>query len=289
MPQPRLTERDEAILDDLYRLRYMTGSQIERQHFTSTSARNRRLALLIERGFIRSFDISNVPERVFRLSPLGARIVAGGRGVEVADLHLFRADRRVPQDHYFMRHHLAGVDLRLALESHFGRSEIGFIPEFSKYPAAHGGLDSYLKDEVSYGADTIRHTPDGLFKLDLNGRLMLHFIEVDRGTEVISNPKNGVLKFIRYYALYLKSGRYRRFGKTYKSDPLTALMRVLIVTLSDERVKSIRETLTDKVGARSNTLDPFLITTLDRALDEPGGAVWLSLNSSKRKLLRLTG
>jgi uncharacterized protein YjiK len=47
--------------------------------------------------------------------------------------------------------------------------------------------------------EVINYTPDGVFALEKNNRTALFFLEIDRGTEVLSNPEKGFSKAINFY------------------------------------------------------------------------------------------
>ena len=87
---------------------------------------------------------------------------------------------------------------------------------------------SFLKDPEQ----RINFTPDGVFALEKDGNAALFFVEIDRGTEILSNPDKGVLKAIYFYYNYFISGKYQRYTEDFKCQPFKGF-RVLLVTTTE--------------------------------------------------------
>ena len=60
-----VTERDVAILLDLYSYRYLTFSQLARLHFPSSASAYQRLRILKRAGYVKIFNAPAIPERIF--------------------------------------------------------------------------------------------------------------------------------------------------------------------------------------------------------------------------------
>ena len=122
----------------------------------------------------------------------------------------------------------------------------------------------------------LSHTPDGVFALEKNGKVALFFLEIDRGTEVVSNKDKGVLKAIRFYAQYLMDGKYQRYAKDFDVDSFKGF-RALFVTTSEERRQNIRDAAAT-LGVSQKALQFLWIATGFRVLLMPGpfGYIWLS-------------
>ncbi len=239
-----ITERDLAVVLDVYKYRYVTAAQIQRLHFPSLQTTYRRLRALVELGYFKTFAVPNIPERLYHLSQSGAELVAAQLNVEVADLKWSQTSH-APKDYYFLRHFLKAGDFRIALKLACRESDIrllGFIPEYYGEKTRGGSPVKYIKDFVCDIADAsvkMNHTPDGVFALMKNQVPALFFLEIDRGTEVISNADKGVLKSVRFYLNYLASGGYSRYQEDFQCSPFKGF-RTLIVTTSMTRIDNIR-------------------------------------------------
>ena len=247
-----LTERDVALLCDLYKYRYLSVSQIRRLHFPSLQTAYRRLRALMALGLIKSFLAPHITEHIYYLDMAGAIQVAGSLGVEVSELR-WTQNARTPKDYYFLRHFLAVSDFRIALTGACGESGIrllGFIPEYYGEKSERGLVTKYIKDYVCDIGDHSRkmtHTPDAVFALEKNGRPALFFLEIDRGTEVIGDEEKGVLKCAKFYLNYLVGGQYRRYEADFGCAPFKGF-RALIVTTSEQRVENIRQAVTTRLS-----------------------------------------
>ena len=244
MPYQQIMDRDLEVVQSIYQHRYLTSSQVQALHFPSATTRNRRLQRLIEHGFIKPFSISNVADRLFKITRKGAQVVASYQGVDIEDLH-WNPNTATPSDHFFMRHFVAVNDYRLALtqaEAPNGVRLRGFIPEYWGTKHQSGRVIKYLRDRTNNMFDPgqqISHTPDAVFCMDIAGKSALFFLEIDRGTETLSNPGKGFLKMIRFYLSYLKSRDYRRYAEDFGVD--FDLFRMLIVTTSQARTKNMKQ------------------------------------------------
>src|SRR5215469_478033 len=209
-----VTRRDLAVLVELYKHRYLSVSQVQRLHFPSLQTAYRRLRALREQGMVEGFVVPNIPEHVYYLSELGATEVAGELGIELAGLKWSKHSRS-PKDYYFLRHFLKINDFRIALAqgcSDAGMKLLGFIPEYIGSRTAEGGMARYIRDvvcDVGNGRRELGHTPDAVFALEKNGMPALFFLEIDRGTEVVSDPEKGVLKACRFYLNLLVGGGFQ--------------------------------------------------------------------------------
>lgn len=245
----KITDRDLRVVDTVYRYKYMTGTQIQRLHFPSETTRNRRLRRLTDEGLLEAFQILNIPERLFKLSRDGGTLVAGRLGIALEDL-LWNPSTKKPKDYYFMRHLLGINDFRITLELACteGTPDLrGFIPEYYGTKKQSGKVIKYVRD-VTFGItdphEHIPHTPDAVFCLEKEGRPALFFLEIDRGTEVLSNPQKGVLKMIRFYLGYLAGGGYTGYSEDFKTEEPFSTFRALIVTSSKKRAQNMREAAT---------------------------------------------
>lgn len=243
----RLTERDTAVVVDVYKYRYLKASQIADLHFPSQQTANRRLRSLVDQGYISYFTVPNIEERIYRITTAGAKLVAQVLGVAPGDL-LWSKGTSPPKDYYFVQHFAAVSDFRIMLTKACEGSEVdllGFIPEYYGKRHASGRVTKYIKDvvfDVRNPREKISHTPDAVFALSKGGKPALFFLEIDRGTESLSNPERGVYKMIRFYEGLAKSGRFKGYGEDFGGAEFK-VFRLLIVTTSPVRVRNMRETL----------------------------------------------
>jgi hypothetical protein len=110
----KLTERDIAVLLDLYQYRYLSGSQIERLHFPSQQTMWRRIRALLDLHCIKAFTVPTLEERLFYLDKKGAEFTAIALQKDIQDLDWHRQTKQ-PKDYYFVRHFLAINDFRILI------------------------------------------------------------------------------------------------------------------------------------------------------------------------------
>ena len=204
---PKLTTRDVSLLLDVYKYRYLSVSQLERLHFPSKRTMQRRLKALTSLKCLKSFSPPNITERIFYLDREGAEIVAGELHVDVSDLQWYRYSK-TPKDYFFLKHFLAINDFRILLTSASRISPmklLGFIPEYVGEKTTQGNVKKYIRDsvcDIANNAVSYSHTPDAVFALEKDGKAALFFAEIDRGTEIVSDPEKGFLKCIKFYLNY---------------------------------------------------------------------------------------
>jgi hypothetical protein len=278
----KLTERDVALLQDLHAHRYLSVGQVQRLHFPSEQTTYRRLRTLRAAGLVRTFQVPGVDESLVTLGKAGAAQVAGALGRALAELSWSeKAD--LPKDHCFTRHTIAVNDVWISLRQACARGDVrllGFIPDAQGARSQAGGATRYIRDAVtvrSDGTGTISHTPDAAFALARGDRAALFFLEVDRGTEVVSDPARGVLKSIRFYVQYLTTGGYQRYARDFGVGGFRGF-RALYVTTSESRAASIR----DAAGAAEGPAKArrFLWVATFEQVERSGvlGCTWRSLD-----------
>ena len=242
--QALITERDVAVLVDVYKYRYLSVSQIEALHFPSLQTAYRRLRALTAGNYLKSFTVPGIPERVFYLDKSGAEVVAGEMLVEQDALKWHRVSQS-PKDYRFLRHFLAINDFRISLTLACQQNPItllGFIPEYIGEKTTGGYVKKYLRDnvcDVRRNTQQLSHTPDGAFALEKDGKAALFFVEIDRGDEVVSDPNKGVLKSIVFYFNYWAAKRFTRYQQDF--DREFNVFRALFITHSLKRLQNIRE------------------------------------------------
>jgi hypothetical protein len=240
-----LTERDSEVLLSLHRYRYLSMEQLRRLHFSSPQTARRRVRLLSDAGYVDDFRPEGSDERLVTLGEKGAEVVSGQLALPVDALGW--KNRHKPKDYYFLKHFMAINDFRITL-AHACRAQqsielLGFIPEYEGETSSKGVVRKYIRDVVADSTSngkTITHTPDGVFALAKDGRAALFFLEVDRGTEVVSDAEKGFLKTIRFYLNYLLGNGYQRYKSDFKVGDDFRAFRVLVVGPTKRRLENIR-------------------------------------------------
>lgn len=241
-----VTARDVEVLLSLFKYRYLTLSQLERLHFVSAQTAARRLRLLAGAGYVSLFRSPAVTDRVVLLARGGLRLVAERLAIPPAGLERSRA-RFQPKDHLFLRHALAIADFRIALTTACARREdvhfLGFLADHVVERTDRGRISRFTRDcaaDITRRGDQVAHTPDGVFALECGGVSALGFLEIDRGTETVSDRERGVAKILRFYLNYLAGGGFSRYQEVFGVTGPFAAVRVLIATTSKRRIESIR-------------------------------------------------
>ena len=253
---PQLTSRDVSLLLDIYKYRYLSVTQLARLHFPSRRTAYRRLQALTTLKCLKAFSPPNIPERIFYLDSEGAGIVAGELHVDVSDLQWYRY-AKTPKDYFFIKHFLAINDFRILLTQACLISPmrlLGFIPEYVGEKTTQGNVKKYVRDnvcDIANKAVQYSHTPDAVFALEKEDNAALFFAEIDRGTEIVSDPEKGFLKCILFYLNYWTSGKYTRYqddfgGKSFKT------FRTLVITTSQARLEHMREAVTKMPFSQTN-------------------------------------
>lgn len=278
----RFGERDSQILLTLYKHRFLTISQVQRVHFPSQQTAYRRMRILRQAGLVSAFTVPNIGECIYSVARKGMISVSASLGVEPVELK-WTDIKTKPKDYYFMRHFLGINDFRISLSRACSNSEVslmGFIPDYYGERTTDGGVAKYIKDvvcDIASERKDVSHTPDGVFALERNGKTALFFLEIDRGTEVVSNAERGVLKSLRFYVNYLLEGKFQRYAKDFQVESFRGF-RSLYVTSSATRLENIRRA-TDALNISQKAKRFHWISTFERvnekSIFEP---IWVSID-----------
>lgn len=243
---PAMTARDIELLVSLFKFRFLSLAQVERLFFPSAQTTNRRVRILGAEGLVAAFRPPGYPDRIVSLTRKGLEAVAGILEVPVAAIGGAPARTR-PKDYYFLRHFLAVTDFRIALTKACAQRDdvrlVGFLADHVVERTDQGGLRRLTRDlaaDISRGGEPVAHTPDGVFALASGDTVALFFLEVDRGSETVSDRERGVAKILRFYLNYLASGGFARYQSVFGVPAPFAAVRVLMATSSERRIKTIR-------------------------------------------------
>jgi hypothetical protein len=272
-PEMVLTDRDCAIIKMVNDCRALRGDQIETLFFQSKSTAQYRLQRLFHHEFLnRSFltVVSGGPASspaIYTLGKRGATVLVERFGYDRENLRLIRSGAIA---WHLLEHLLKVNDIRIAI---------------TQAAAAQGWTLEDWRDETSFRAypDYVTLTdrqgkqlekpvfPDGYGCLSTPRGTTRFFLEVDRGTEVLSKfaPQVAV------YEAYVDSGQYQtRFQ--------ARSLRVLVVTTTERRMKGL-QTTTVKAGGDGK----YWFTTFERITPATilTGAIWQRLGEDVRQPL----
>jgi hypothetical protein len=276
-----ITDRDEEIITDIYNYRTLSTRQIERLHFPSLQTAQRRLRILAAAGYIKKFEALNIDDDLYQISQSGINRIAANLKVSVNALKWPRASEP-PKDYYFLNHLLAINDFRISLRLACLNDSsdirlLGWIPEYFGEKRDKYGLVKYLKDSLyDDQQNLITHTPDALFALTNEEAAALFFLEIDRGTETISDESKGVLKCLKFYLYYLTNKQFQRYQEDFHRA--FKFCRILFVTSSAARVNNIRGILGNYFFPRDKNIKSMIWLT-DRtniSEDKLFKPIWLS-------------
>lgn len=290
MHQPQITDRDIKVILDLYKFRYLSTSQVERLHFPSRQTANRRLRALVQAGYAKGYHAPGIEDRIFYLAPNGAEIVANTLQIPPDQLH-FRRIVDAAKDYYFLKHFLQLNDFRLALQQALATQDevslLGFIPESYGEKTEKGGVVKYIRDfvcDLKIKTERIYFTPDAVFALEKAGRPALFFLEIDRGTEILSDPQKGFLKCVNFYYNYFISKKFQRYHEDFRCQEFKGF-RVLFVTTTPTRLANMRSA----VGQLEHQETRFVwVTTSDKITKETiFHNIWQSLDDTDGRVYRI--
>ena len=294
MDGDRLMDRDIQVILDVYKYRYLSVSQIASLYFPSFQTARRRLRAMTADGYLDGFTAPGMPESVYYVTRKGVDVVASYLNVPIANLKWVKSTRS-PKDHYFLGHFLKTNDFRINITkacrtSNSGISLLGYIPEYYSEKTSTGGAVRYIRDficDVRDPARLIHHTPDAVFALEKDGKPALFFLEIDRGTETLTDPEKGFLKCLQFYLSYWVDGKYQKYSDDFRCKPFESF-RALFVTTSQERLDNMRK------AAKDAYVDPpivkkFIWITTDDSIagDSMFEPIWLSADINDKSLYKI--
>ena len=249
-PGAIITERDREILRSLDEYRLLTTEQVQRLHFPSAQTTLRRLRRLeTERLVARQRSLALATQAV-TLTTRGAAVLRNGDDHAEAFRRAPGRPTRLPGE-FFLRHTVAVNDFRIALKLdaclRHDVELLGVVADAERSAAGPAVQPrAVLAESVAFEGERgerLAHVPDLAFGLRRDGRQALFLVEVDRGTEVIGDPKRGVGLFVRFYLRALVAGGFRGLGARLGGQAGFKGFRVLVVTTSRARVEAIRDRL----------------------------------------------
>lgn len=253
----RLTPRDIALVDAIYRCRVLRRDQAQRLFFPSKNTANQRLKLLHQHGFLarRRLPVEygqGSGQALYLLGGRGAALVAAQLGVDVAEIGWRRTHNHVSSP--FLEHTLMINDVRLAVEA--AASQQGYqIETWLREEELKVAPDRVWVETQARQRRRIAIVPDAYFRLSTAGHRACFFLEADRATET----QGRWAQKIRAYLAYVHSGSYlRRYG--------SRSLRVITVTTGEKRMVNLVRTTAQVCRADEQRL--FWFATLDQIAPE---------------------
>jgi Replication-relaxation len=240
-----LTARDLALLEDVWRFRFLTTSQIEasrrcdpkeENRFVSRLTLTRRLKLLFHHRYLRRIArplAQGSREPVYLLDNEGARVLSRTYG-EVTSIPPSRLPGTVALDHL-----LDIVQMRLSLMAAGTESDGYALLEW--LPGERARFRVAL-EEPGRKKQSVTVIPDGAAIVRLGGHRHYAFVEMDRGTE----PQRTIAAKGRAYLAYWESGG---FAEDF-NVPVGLGFRVLFVAPTLKRAQTILRAVGSLDGPR---------------------------------------
>lgn len=266
LPPFRLTQRDVAIIQAVYTHRVLTTPQINTLFFETSmgsgtgtvgSRCRHRLKCLYRHGYLHRDHPPVKPAEgrrpfIYMLGKRAVPLLAQVYGLLPEEIDWKPAHKKVSW--YFLAHLLATNDARVAIEVAADRRGHNLIEWQDERTLRGKEMKARVTIKTSKGRD-LQYTvvPDGYFQLFVSNETdryeYRHLIEIDMGTE----SGRRFSRKLKGYLSYWESGQYRdRYG--------TDILRVLIVTTGEKRMKNLKE-IAERVGVMDGV---FYFTTFDR-------------------------
>ena len=241
-PHIHLTERDRALLYELFHFRFLPTSLLVTRHFGSPTRGRNRLKLLFHHGYLdRHFLPTAGPgtgEAIYGLGPAATAELATTYGLEPADIKR----RRKPVEPFFIAHHLEVARFRLRLGG------IGA-------PLGVGITDWREGGTATMKVPSGRLIPDGLGWVKSRKARFAFALEVDRGTMTVGRVR---AKFDRYVEAAAAGALGPLLG--------ASRFRVLVLAPSTRRLISL-ERAAREAGAKNVWLAPSEVIDDDFLLE----------------------
>lgn len=237
-PAMVLTARDRQIVEMVYQCRVLRQDQIHALFFgASTSASQRRLALLYHHGFLTRVFLT--ARASYMLSP--ALYMLDKRGAELLRMEFGYDDitwttKSNDVGQQFLEHTLAINDVRVAVTLACRQLDGCDLLEWRSEAQMKASYDRVTITPSKGRSELISLIPDSFFVIQTPQGKAPFFLEVDRGTETTGRFQTKIFA----YQEYIKSGAYQqRYG--FKS------IRVLTTVPSLKRLEGLK-TVTEVAG-----------------------------------------
>lgn len=275
---PQITARDLQLLRGLFEVRILTLTQVTQLYFAGAAeAAKKRVQILkaarliAQRPRPRPYDrsILFLAKRGFEL------LTAGGHLPDYPKLPWHRMAKRVRVSPLTLNHELSVNQIKIAFtdavaarhQSKDESTEGLTLDVFLTWPK----LFAFEVQTAGWNESTVVR-PDGYFELHEHrggvDRTHFAYLEVDRSTETLSRLTVKAADYMQHF----KSGGFARSHGKPASDYKSLPFRVLIVLRNDERRNNLAAAL---LAANPPILSLAWLTTLERILADPLGAIWM--------------
>lgn len=239
-PTMILTARDRQIVEMVYQCRVLRQDQIHALFFgASTSASQRRLALLFHHGFLTRVFLTArasymLSPALYMLDKRGAELIRMEFGYD--DIAWTTKSNDVGQQ--FLEHTLAINDVRVAFTLACRQLDGFELLEWRSESQMKANYDRVTLTQPKGRSELISLIPDSFFVVQTPQGRASFFLEVDRGTETTGRFQTKIFA----YQAYIKSGTYQqRYG--FKG------IRVLTTIPSLKRLEGLK-TVTEQAGGK---------------------------------------
>lgn len=239
--QINIRNKELDILEAIHSYKLLSMSQVATLFFSSKKTASNRMRDFLDAELVqikRMAVISGSAENLYFLSPLGAKWLSQGRGIEIERIRKIRSNvKNWKEDSPLLPHFIEVNDVRAALEracklNNYRMVEWRYEQDFRVKGKGKGFQDMVRDPETS---QRIPIAPDGFCVIELPGGRSSFFIEVVRATK--GTNKIFFTRVRGYLAYYRTEGFQRRFN--YKH------FRVLGITPKKNLPKLLRGTASE--------------------------------------------
>ena len=194
----------------------------------------RRLQYLFHAGFLQRHKLSDGEPIAYALGNLGAEELALHYGFDRQEIDWTTKNRESHER--YIRHALMVTRFRHALVLALRNSGEASLEEWTPgggFQAEVTYLDAVRTREGIRTQEVTRVVkPDGFFVVESEGKSIHYFLEADRSTMSNNRYLSKLKSYYAFYATYVKTKKITRMNR----------MRVLTLTVSEERKTSLRKT-----------------------------------------------
>src|SRR4051794_23641452 len=293
MRQPTylITEVDEAILRALARFHYLTAAQASRLLYPTLLDDNRymqrRIKRLVDTDYV--LRLRALPEPQYGQAPHVFTLGRRGRqytqemGIGIPMYFRPSEEKRVTQNHPFMTHRLATIDVMIAADMLCQETSVVCPRMMSERELKHGALQVAVPPgphSLTPETRKVAVIPDAWFQLSVSGGEPHSIaIELDRNTEEQKVWREKVAAYA-----YWVNGPYQ---EAFETDNLT----IATVCLTDTRVQQLANWTLKELRSRNleELAELFLFTAASPVITAPldffSGFLWRSVSNQPLSLL----
>jgi hypothetical protein len=279
-PPVALTKRQQEALDKLIAAKRATCADAGTAERPQRTRREilRRLQMLYHHGYVQRHKLSDHEPIVYALGNLGADELVLYHGIDRMKIDWTTKNREAGER--YMRHGLMVSRFRHALELALRKSPGATLDSWE--PGGAFKADVKYEDAVKTREGTRTQQvdgvviPDGLFVVTDGAKPIHYFLEADRSTMSNARYLAKLKSYFAFWSTYVRGGR--------QPSGITQ-MRVLTITLSEERKKNLRM-IADEVSTEAKDLFWFACEQSYR--DEPEqvmSPIWQTLKDDTHKSL----